>query len=108
MLILSSLLLCASALAGSGSGKITKIGIHRGDVVMFSVANQTTTAPCVTAPAVVGVWAFSLATETGKAMYSLLLSAQAQGLSVSVWGTGDCSAYGDRENVYYIRVNYPQ
>ena len=107
-IILASLLLSTSALAGGGSGKVTNIGVHKYDVVMFSVETNTTTASCVSAPAHIGVWAFSLKTETGRAMYSLLLSAQAQGLSVTVWGTGDCDAWGDREEAYYVVVNFLQ
>ena len=48
-------------------------------------------------------WALSLA-NGGKAIYAMLLSAQAQGLKIQVYGTGNCNVWGDRESI--AGVNY--
>ena len=44
-------------------------------------------------------WALSLAGGSGKAVYAMLLSAQAQGLKIHVYGAGNCNVWGDRESI---------
>ena len=89
--------------AGSGKGKVTRIYAHTGDVIMFDVGQHLDKPACST----VGTqWALSLNSDAGKAMYSLLLSAAAQGQEVIVHGTNVCSAWGDRESPKFIYVNY--
>ncbi|WP_425628143.1 hypothetical protein [Vibrio neptunius] len=97
-------------IAGEGSGTISRIYVHEKNmsyeapngVVMFKVTTHTNApAECPSEE-----WAFSLETEVGKAMYSLLLSAAAQKQSVVVKGSGDCGDWKDRERPYYIYVNY--
>ncbi len=46
-------------------------------------------------------WAINLATAQGKTIYALLLSAQAQDKTVSVFGNNTCNNWGDREDVLY-------
>ena len=87
--------------AGSGGGKIQMIMAHSDDIVIFQTETNTNKATCSTAGEG-SQWAISLQSKTGEAMYSLLLTAQSQGKSIGVHGTGDCSAWGDREAAHYI------
>jgi len=56
---------------------------------------------CVTVPERL---AADLKTEHGKAMYSLLLSAQAQGLDVLIGGRNICSARTGVEDIQYVII----
>jgi len=89
--------------AGEGSGKITVIYTHIGTgttgAVFFNVENHTNKPACSS-----NEWAFTIDTDVGKAMYSLLLTAAAQNKSVVVQGTGDCAAWGDRERPQFIAL----
>ncbi|GLS27786.1 hypothetical protein [Marinibactrum halimedae] len=103
------LLISNSSIAGTASGQVTEIIAHTDGgnghgVFMFYIEGQRdNTPPCST----VGggkAWAMSLEKESGRAMYSLLLSAQAQGKTVSVFGRGNCDSWGDREEPHYINL----
>lgn len=101
VLIIATLVASAPASAGNESGRIDQLMAHPGDVVMFSLDGEHLNKPaCSTEP-----WALSLSTHTGRAMYALLLTAQAQGKQVYVQGAGDCSSWGDREAPLYIWIN---
>jgi hypothetical protein len=89
------------AIAGSSVGVVTRIYAHSGDVILFSAGSHQGKPACSTAA---DEWAFSLSTQSGKAMYALLLTAYAQGKQVAVVGTGTCSAWGDRESPVYIYI----
>ena len=95
-----------SVLAGDGSGKITRIFAHEKNgtevVIMFNVENHSN--PPASCPN--NEWAFDANNDLGKAMYSLLLSAAAQGKSITVKGSGDCKAWPDRERPVWIMVDY--
>lgn len=103
IMLLTMLFIANIAYAGQGSGKITVIYTHIGSgttgAVFFNVENHTSPPACSSHE-----WAFSIDTEIGKAMYSLLLTAAAQNKSVVVQGTGDCAAWGDRERPQFILV----
>jgi hypothetical protein len=89
--------------AGTGSGQVEHIMVHTGDVIMFSVEEHLDKPSCSTQA---HHWALSLSTETGKAMYALLLSAAAQGQEVVITGDGECNAWGDRESPAYMHIVY--
>jgi hypothetical protein len=101
--ILSSLLFLSplSSMAGEGEGKVIQIMVHVNDVVFFELEGGHINRPACSATP----WSISLATHTGRAMYAMLLSAQVQGQKVNVFGTGDCSAWSDRETAKYILIN---
>jgi hypothetical protein len=44
-------------------------------------------------------WALSLATPGGRGVYATLLSAQAQGRPVTLYGFNNCNVWGDRESI---------
>ena len=85
--------------AGTSSGLVTVLYVHSGDAVMFGAGPINNRLACSIAG---DEWAFSLTTPTGRAMYALLLSAQAQGKAISVKGNGQCSAWQDREEPFVI------
>lgn len=105
--LLAALAFVASgkAIAGHSEGKVTMLMAHVGDLVMFRAGAHHNKPTCST---VGDEWAISLKSETGKAMYSLLLSAQAQGKSVTVIGPPNgtqpesCPAWPDRESPVYV------
>ncbi len=95
--------------AGQSTGLVSSIRVHNPNptygsssgVVMFA-AGSNSASPC----AIKTEWAFSLSTETGKAMYDLLLSAAQNQLPVTVVGSNLCSAWSDRESPYHISIQY--
>ncbi|WP_218419955.1 hypothetical protein [Alteromonas lipotrueae] len=93
---------------GNGSGKISRIYAHEknnGDgVIMFAVEIHEN--PPEACPG--HEWAFDASTNTGKAMYSLLISAAIQKTPVVINGAGDCGAWHDRERPIWIKVEYGQ
>ncbi len=92
-------LFSTNTFAGDSQGKIGTLMVHTGDVVMFSAGVHNNRPACSSSQ-----WALSLKTETGKAMYAMLLSASAQGQTVKVKGNNKCSAWGDRETPVYMWV----
>ncbi|ASA56065.1 hypothetical protein [Vibrio gazogenes] len=104
--ILLGSLLSFTAFAGTGTGTITQVIVHRDDsghgVVMFRTQGNVDKAPC---SKITDEWAFSLNNELGKAMYSLVLSAQAQAKPVEVKGMHQCNDWSDRESPFYIAVH---
>ena len=107
MLLIAALASSHMAYAGHGTGKIELLlahpGVNNQGVIMFKTENNFNKAACSTVEEG-RQWALSLATEHGRAMYSLLLSAQAQDLDVTVIGANDCAAWGDRERPEYIHI----
>jgi hypothetical protein len=107
-IIIIALLLTLShaVIAGTASGNVERILVHSSGgngqgVAMFIMENNANKPACSTA-ANGRAWAFSLENESGKAMYSLLLTAQAQQKSISVKGADNCAAWSDREKATYI------
>ncbi len=106
----AALAMSGIAAAGNSSGAITRLYVHSPNstygatngVVMFSAGSIVGT-PCSSQTE----WAFSLSTETGKAMYAALLNAADKKRPVKVVGTGNCTAWSDRETPYYIYIDYP-
>ena len=105
IILFGMIFLQASSLvfAGSGTGKVTRIGVRQPDVVIFTTETHINMPACST---VGNDWALSLNTENGKAMYAFLLSVVAQGKSVSVTGTNECQAWADRETPLYITASF--
>lgn len=63
------------------------------DVVLFSLssAKQQTSPDCVS-PATANLWSVSLASDSGRAIYSLMLTGMAKGnMDVNVQSAGDCA-----------------
>ena len=74
-------------------------------VFMFYIAGERREVPACSTVRGGRSWAMSLEKEFGRAMYSLLLSAQSQGKDVYIHGRGHCSSWGDREEPQYIQIS---
>ena len=97
------------ALAGTGSGTVTKIYTHVGDVVLFSTQSHVhdeSRNACIAEQGANTEWAITLTTETGKAMYAQLLAAATQKKPVVVVGANDCNDFPGRERPSYVVVDY--
>ena len=92
-----SLVFVCSAHAGSSSGKVTTLIINGANFLFFTAGVKTGSPSCGNN----NQWAINLATAQGKTIYAMLLSAQAQDKTVSVFGNNTCNNWGDREDVLY-------
>ena len=109
LFLLTTLAVCNFSIAGEGSGKVSQITAHSDGgsgqgVIMFKTEFNTNKAECSTAFDG-SHWTFSLEHESGKAMYSLLLTAYAQDKNIRVVGGDNCSIWGDRETARYISID---
>jgi hypothetical protein len=75
--------------------------------VMFLHAGVRTlpAAPCQAA-GLQNRWAFNASTPTGQAYLATLLTAYSLHKRIQIYGTGDCSAWGDTETVSYFIVEH--
>ncbi|MCE1191506.1 MAG: hypothetical protein LWW96_05060 [Acidovorax sp.] len=86
--------------AGTSTGKVTFMIINSTNYLFFIAGVKTESPTCGNN----SEWAINLGSAQGKALYALLLSAQAQDKTVSVVGNGTCSIWADREDVLYAAV----
>jgi hypothetical protein len=100
--------LTSLSFAGTGSGTVGRIYVHSPDsnlsnsvegIVLFSVTNHLNPPACST-----NEWAFSLDNVRGRMMYAFLLSAKAQGKSVTISGAGVCDHWADRERPHWLMI----
>lgn len=107
ILLVAILLGASSVYAGSGSGKITFLLVNHDSTPNYVVFNvETITGHACASPSTFGKWAVPLDTDKGRSMLSLLLSAEARGVSITVNGGSNCY-FQNRENVNYIFVGAP-
>ncbi|SHG39820.1 hypothetical protein [Massilia sp. CF038] len=97
-LLLASVLCMSGAQAGTASGKVLSVTAGNSILFAFRVGPVSGKASCSPSDDFV----IDNSTAWGKAMISVILSAQAQGLTVSVIGTGNCNVWGDRETVSVV------
>ena len=83
--------------AGSSSGKVTTMIINSSNFLFFTAGAKSGSPTCGNNDQ----WAINLATAQGKNIYAMLLAAQAQDRTVSVFGNNTCNNWGDREDVLY-------
>jgi len=100
--VCGALLMSSPALASSQSGTVGYVvADNNGAPGVFSVNGARTTKP---ACATDDFWAIANpTTDSAKAMYATILTAQIAGRQVNVVGTGTCnSVQTTRENVSYV------
>ena len=108
-IIISFLLLASSfSFAGNQLGTIQKLFVSGRD---YAAQNQNPTHVNITGSynvkpdcATSGYWAVNTDTQQGKAILSLLLTANATGKSVSFQGTGNCSLRPDMETLFQVGI----
>ena len=100
--ILAATTMTTFAYGGSSTGKVAGIYMHSPDIVMFSAGQMNNPPSCA---AGTKQWAISLSDPAGKGFLAILLSAQAQGKTVTVYGySNTCRDWGDRELPSYIII----
>lgn len=95
--VVCSIAFACSAHAGTSSGKVTTMIINASNFLFFTAGTKTGSPSCGNN----NQWAINLATAQGKTIYAMLLSAQAQDKTVTVYGNNTCNNWGDREDVLY-------
>jgi len=102
ILLIASLIavtLSASAYAGSSRGTVENVTVNILSRVFFEAGtpvNQPTCAQQVS-------WALDASTPEGRAMYALILTAQANGNEIIVTGNNLCGVQADRETVQFMQ-----
>lgn len=102
-IVLMSLSISVFAI-GNSTGPVTVplLGAING-VFYFKAGTPASQPSCVT---ILGQpWVLNLKTDGGKAAYAMLLSAMAQGKTVTIYGNGTCDLWGDRETVDAVFIN---
>lgn len=91
--------------AGSGTGKVTMLGVNHGTTPVWAFFNvESNGSVCGNAP--LGRWIFTTDSTRGKEMLSVLLSAEARQVPITVVGTGTCDGQ-QREYVNYLYTGTP-
>ena len=86
--LLTALLFAAPVLS---SGQVNYLDVN-GDIVVFATeATKTNTSPACVGAANSDKWAVSLNSESGRAIYSLLMTALVTKMRVNVESAGDCA-----------------
>lgn len=108
-----TLLAAATPLLAAASGTVDFLEVDN-DVVLFSTtdAKQVTSPSCMTSENV-DLWSLSLASDSGRAMYSLILTSMAKGsdMQISVESAQDCAVstgYERANKVNLVAVEEPQ
>lgn len=103
--ILSAGILALSSLNCHASGAISSLKVDS-DVVYFSTSEAKNTAsPACMNNDNAAEWTLSLNTATGKAAYSLLVTALASNRNVSIESAGDCDAAANFERAKGVSID---
>ncbi len=99
-------MLVASPVSASNADFSAPYGIITNEygVVFFHTNGARSALPTCNYPVIANRFVISANTDAGKAMVSLLLTAQARGKRVFVGGTGNCNVWGDTETVSHLQV----
>ncbi len=85
---ISALLVTANVWAG---GEINHLDVNDGIVVFGTSEAKTATSPTCTAAEQADKWAVSINSESGRAIYSLLMTAMVTNRTVTVVSAADCA-----------------
>ncbi|MDC5850973.1 hypothetical protein OPW32_17395 [Vibrio europaeus] len=98
------ILLSSAAFAGQQTGTVSWVEVRASDgLVYFGLSGEAATGqpPCATH----SYWMIrDENSNSGRLQYSMLLSAQASGKQVSVFGMNTCIRWSDGEDVDSIKV----
>jgi len=88
----------------NASGKVSKIHYMRNGVVLFRHDGvRSGTADC-TSNGSPSFWAIDGASPERKFQIAGLITAQAQGKTIKVFGLGDCALWGSHETMDYFYI----
>ncbi|MET0117393.1 MAG: hypothetical protein ABW090_08215 [Sedimenticola sp.] len=101
------LYLCFSVsqvIAGESQGGVLRYWMHHfSDHFIFEVENKIARPSCDTIGPV-GRYAIDVRQPKGKALMSIIVTAKATNSFVHVVGSGDCTVYGDSEDISHVMV----
>ena len=83
---------------GSSVGSVSPLYVQ-GNKAFFTAGTHNEKPACST---VGDEWAIDISSESGKAVYAMLLTAYSLNSEVIVYGTGKCTVWIDREDVNYM------
>jgi len=106
LVMLLTLLLSSSNLfaAGVGTGKINFLAVNDFAQVQVETSIQNGNAVKPECSTDNDRFVADLNTEQGKAMFSILLAAQAQGLNVIIGGKNNCNVRDGVETIQYVTI----
>ena len=88
--------------AGNQQGTISQITYSTGGIAYFTLSGSPASmAGCATAQR----WAIVVTAPAGQAALAILLSAQAQGKTINIAGTGACDVWPDSETIGFFYFN---
>ena len=73
-------------------------------VILFVSSGSHVSAPSCEASGAPNRWALGVGTAAGQASLQALLTAYALHKQIFIWGTGDCSTWGDTESISYFDI----
>lgn len=88
--------------AGNSTGYVQGLLAHEPGRIMFRAGTHTEKPACST---VGDQWAIDATTQGGRQMVNVLMLAAALNKTVTVHGSGSCTAWGDRESPLYLYMN---
>ena len=105
VMLFLSLFIFTNAYAGTQIGTVDYIIVRASDgLVYFTIkgGSKNDNPACATN----GYWMIKDEnSNSGKLQYSMVLSAQASGKTISVTGMNTCTRWGDGEDVNYIKIS---
>ena len=84
-------------MAGTSAGKVSTMIVNAQNYLFFTAGVKTGSPACGNN----NQWAINLGTPKGKSIYVMLLAAQMQDKTVTIYGNQTCNEWGDREDVSY-------
>lgn len=97
-------LVCSTSLFAAGSVDFLEVN---DDVVLFSTSDaKTHSLPSCVGAGNSALWSVSLTTDSGRAIYSVLLTAMAKGsdLGIEIATAGDCAAFNEYERAKRVTL----
>lgn len=101
LIAIASTMIIGHAHAGTSTGKVTTMIVNASNFLFFTAGTKTGSPGCGNN----NQWAINLGTAKGKSIYAMLLAAQMQDKSVTIYGNNTCNEWGDREDVLYGMIN---
>lgn len=90
-----------TCVASESIGNINILGVNAFDEALIQLTDNDSYAVCAQN---FRRYAADLKTENGRSMYSLMMSAQAQGKKLKIVGKNKCDVRGDAESIQYIEI----
>ena len=88
--------------AGSSVGKVGVVAVNAFGQVLVKAGDRGGEAPSCSVN--FDRFVADLNTEHGKAMFSIILAAQAQGLNIRIGGTNQCDVRSDAETIQFVNL----